>query len=123
MRSRQRRGVRARDWNPIQLRRNHIDHHTHRDPLQNTPSAVAVLTANVRWLAGYRHPRHLLPDVAERLRRIFAGPLPLMVGAEEAGDPIAVLPVLFHLLWRQELVADLSRPLHQAVTVSPGAVD
>jgi hypothetical protein len=82
-----------------------------------------VLTANVRWLAGYRHPRHLLPEVAERLRRIFADPLPLMVGAEEAGDPIAVLPVLFHLLWRQELAADLSRALHHAVTVSPGAVE
>ncbi|MFI6730787.1 hypothetical protein [Streptomyces atratus] len=31
-----------------------------------------------------------------------------MEGAEEAGDPIAVLPVLFHLMWRQELLCDLS---------------
>ena len=36
-----------------------------------------------------------------------------MAGAEAAGDPIAVLPVLFHLLWRHELAADLSLPLHQ----------
>jgi hypothetical protein len=35
----------------------------------------------------------------------------LMAGAESVGDPIAVLPVLFHLLWVQELRADLSLPL------------
>jgi hypothetical protein len=38
----------------------------------------------------------------------FAAPAPLVDGAEAAGDPIAVLPVLYHLLWRQELAADLS---------------
>jgi hypothetical protein len=31
-----------------------------------------------------------------------------MAGAEEVGDRLAVLPVLFHLMWRQELVADLN---------------
>ena len=31
----------------------------------------------------------------------------LLAGAAEADDPLAVLPVLFHLLWRQELTADL----------------
>ena len=51
-----------------------------------------VMTANIRWLAGYRHPRHLLAETADRLRRIFNGPVPLMDGAEEAGDPIAALP-------------------------------
>jgi hypothetical protein len=35
-----------------------------------------------------------------------------MAGTEAAGDPIAVLPVLFHLLWRYELTADLSRQSH-----------
>ena len=30
-----------------------------------------ILTANLRWLAGYRHPRHGLPDVGEVLRRVF----------------------------------------------------
>jgi hypothetical protein len=45
-----------------------------------------------------------------------------MAGAEEAGDPIAVLPVLFHLLWRHELTADLSVPLHQATVVAAGQV-
>ena len=34
-----------------------------------------------------------------------------MAGAESVGDSIAVLPVLFHLLWVQDLRADLSVPL------------
>jgi hypothetical protein len=37
-----------------------------------------------------------------------AAGLPLTEGAEEAGDPIATLPPLFHLMWRRELLADLS---------------
>ena len=45
-----------------------------------------------------------------------------MAGAEAAGDPIAVLPVLFHLLWRHELAADLSVPLYPGTLVSPGMV-
>jgi len=36
--------------------------------------------------------------VAAALRAAFAEPAPLMAGAEAAGDPIAVLPVLFHLM-------------------------
>lgn len=49
---------------------------------------------------------------------VFAESAPLLVGAEAVGDPIAVLPVLFHLLWRQDLVADLSIPLHPSMTVT-----
>lgn len=78
-----------------------------------------IVTANVRWLAAYRHPRHLLPEVAAALRDAFRSLRGLMAGAEAVGDPIAVLPVLFHLLWRQELVVDLSVPLHEAAVVSP----
>jgi hypothetical protein len=78
-----------------------------------------ITTANLRWLAGYRHPRHDLPGLAAALRVAFCGPAPLLAGAEVVGDPIAVLPVLFHLLWRHDLVADLwcrcthARPLPQ----------
>jgi hypothetical protein len=32
------------------------------------------------------------------------------------GDPIAVLPVLFHLLWRRELDVDLEAGLLSAAT-------
>ncbi|HEX2402805.1 MAG TPA: TnsA-like heteromeric transposase endonuclease subunit, partial [Mycobacterium sp.] len=74
-------------------------------------SPVPVVVGNVRWLSGYRHPRHDLPDVAAALQAAFAAPTGLMAGAESVGDPIAVLPVLFHLLWCHRLHADLSVPL------------
>lgn len=82
----------------------------------------ASLLANVRWLAGYRHPRHHLPDVADALRAAFAASSGLLDGAEQVGDPIAVLPVLFHLLWRRDLHANLNRPLHPDAKITTGAV-
>ena len=81
-------------------------------------AADRTLVRNVRWLSGYRHPRHHQDRVAAGLREAFAGPVPLLDGAREVGHPIAVLPTLFHLLWGQELVVDLSAPLHQGVMVS-----
>ena len=80
-----------------------------------------VATANLRWLAGYRHPRYDVPAVAAVLRAAFTAPVSLIDGAEAAGDPIAVLPVLYHLLWRQDLVADLSVPLHPATVIALAA--
>ncbi len=79
-----------------------------------------VLTANVRWLAGYRHLRHAVGEVAVALREVFAEAAPLVDGASMAGDPIAVLPTLFHLLWCGELVCDLSVPLHAGTVVRAG---
>jgi hypothetical protein len=40
-----------------------------------------------------------------------------MAGASEAGDPLGVLPVLYHLLWRQVLAADVTTCL-----LGPGSV-
>lgn len=70
-----------------------------------------VRAGNLRWLSGYRHSRFADPVVAQRLVAMFAVPRTLTHGAELAGPPTAVLPVLFHLLWRQELRADLTAPL------------
>lgn len=81
----------------------------------------AIETANVRWLSGYRHPRHDRPALAAVFRELFAAPAPLLAAAEAAGDPIAVLPVLFHLLWRGELAVDLTVPLHPSALVGLGA--
>jgi hypothetical protein len=75
---------------------------------RRTGGPAAVLAANVRWLAGYRHPRCWNPQIAEVLSEVFARPAPLAAGAAAAGDPIAVLPVLYHLLWCQLLAADLA---------------
>jgi hypothetical protein len=71
----------------------------------------AVHAANLRWLAGYRHPRFAHPELAARLGEVFADEAPLLGGAAAAGDPVAVLPVLFGMLWRGELAADLERGL------------
>jgi hypothetical protein len=71
----------------------------------------AVLMANVRWLAGYRHPRVHRAGVAADLVQVFAAGGGLLDGAREVGDQIAVLPVLFHLLWRRVLAVDLESGL------------
>lgn len=65
----------------------------------------SVFTANLHWLAGYKWPRCFRLEVAERLIEVFSEPSPLMAGACRVGDRIAVLPVLYHLLWRHVLVA------------------
>ncbi|VAZ69578.1 hypothetical protein LAUMK40_05741 [Mycobacterium kansasii] len=78
-----------------------------------------ILAGNVRWLSGYRHPRHHYAQAAQLLLEVFATPTPLEVGAQAVGDPIAVLPVLFHLLWRHELTTTLSVPLHPQTLVQP----
>lgn len=62
-----------------------------------------VLLANVKWLAGYRHPRYRQPLVAQALLEAFAEPVELFTGAGRVGDRLTVLPVLYHLLWRQDL--------------------
>jgi hypothetical protein len=67
-----------------------------------------VLLANVKWLAGYRHPRFHQREVAADLVAVFAEPSGLFEGAERVGDRIAVLPVLYHLLWRRLLRAELA---------------
>jgi hypothetical protein len=71
-----------------------------------------IRLANLRWLAGYRHPRYRLDGPADGLADVFRVSTPLMAGAEIVGDPVAVLPVLFHLLWCQDLSVELSVPLH-----------
>ncbi len=76
-----------------------------------------VAAANQRWLAGYRHPRCGHPATEARLLEVFGPGMALMEGAEAAGDPIATLPVLFHLLWRRELLADLSLVLSHRTVV------
>jgi hypothetical protein len=67
-----------------------------------------VLRANVRWLSRYRHQRCRREPVATALLEAFTRRRPLLAGAAQVGDPVAVLPVAYHLLWRRELGCDLS---------------
>ncbi|WP_331719944.1 hypothetical protein [Streptomyces sp. NBC_00147] len=45
---------------------------------------------------------------------VFADGTGLLAGAREAGDQIAVLPVLYHLLWHGILATDLQAGLLSA---------
>ncbi len=76
-----------------------------------------VRAANLRWLSGYRHPRFAQPGLAARLGEVFTEPGPLVGGVSAVGDPVAVLPVLFGMLWRGELAADLEGGLLGAATL------
>jgi hypothetical protein len=77
-----------------------------------------VWSANLRWLAGYRHPRFGDEQLEAVLLELFADARPLAEAAAKAGDPIRVRPVLFHLLWRGRLAGDLSRPLGETTILA-----
>jgi hypothetical protein len=80
-----------------------------------------VLAANMRWLAGYRHPRCVREQYRTRLLEVFTEPTPVLAGVAAVGDRIAVLPMLFHLLWAGILVTDLtSAPLSGASLIAVG---
>jgi len=80
-----------------------------------------VWASNLRWLAGYRHPRFADAGIEELLIAALAQPGPLADAAGRAGDPIRVMPVVFHLLWLGRLTADLSRPLGNSTIVAVSA--
>jgi len=65
----------------------------------------AMLLANLRWLAGYRHPRHAHPVDRHEAREVFGPGLPLIEGARRLGDPVRVLPGVYHWLWSGDLLA------------------
>ncbi|MEU9800415.1 TnsA-like heteromeric transposase endonuclease subunit [Streptomyces sp. NPDC051000] len=81
-----------------------------------------VEMANVRWLSEYRHPRNRVGDVAKRLMDTFDDPRLLMDGVEAVGDPLSVLPTLYHLLWCGDLRLDLSVPLGDGAVIGHAAV-
>ncbi|WP_385617670.1 TnsA-like heteromeric transposase endonuclease subunit [Streptomyces sp. P8-A8] len=79
----------------------------------------AVMAANLRWLAGYRHPRYAgPPGVQAAISAAFAVPRPLAAGAASAGDPLQVLSAVYHALWAGQLVARLGEPLGEHTMVS-----
>ncbi|WP_346346844.1 TnsA-like heteromeric transposase endonuclease subunit [Streptomyces sp. SID161] len=84
------------------------------------PPLDDVVATNLKWLAGYRHPRNAgrlgpMTAVVEAFRR----PRPLIEGTEAVGDPIEVLPCVFHAQWHDPLTACLDTPLHARVLVGP----
>ncbi|CAM4366847.1 TnsA-like heteromeric transposase endonuclease subunit [Nocardia ninae] len=79
-----------------------------------------VRAANLRWLSGYRHPRCRRPGVVAEFAEVFATARSLADGVGEVGDPIVVLPTLFHLLWCQELAVDMETMLLGPDTIIGG---
>jgi hypothetical protein len=74
--------------------------------------SAPVFAANVRWLSRYRHRRcGRREDLTARLLELLAVPTPLLDAASRAGDRLATLPVLYHLMWRQVVAADLTGSL------------
>ncbi|HXT44553.1 MAG TPA: TnsA-like heteromeric transposase endonuclease subunit [Pseudonocardiaceae bacterium] len=77
-----------------------------------------VRLENVRWLSRYRRSRcGARTDIASRLLEVFEQPRALFDGAGQVGDRLVVLPVLYHLMWRQRLVTDLGLESLHANTV------
>lgn len=76
-----------------------------------------VVVANVRWLAGYRHPRYAAGVRTPALLEAFASPRPAVEAVPGLGDPIAVWPAVFHSLWSGVLWVRLDEPLHERAVV------
>jgi hypothetical protein len=70
-----------------------------------------VLAANLRWLAGYRHPRCGAGADARLVCAAFTHQRPLAEGLADIGDPLSARPVVFHLLWTGLLSTDLAGAL------------
>jgi hypothetical protein len=87
--------------------------------------APSVLSANLRWRAGYRHKRVKDSTIAERTRHVVehSAGISLTELVDEVGQPILVLPTIFHLLWNHELVTELSQHMLALTTpiYPPGA--
>lgn len=67
-----------------------------------------VFAANLRWISRYRHPRNAgTEEIKVGLLEVFAEPTGLFEGAQQVGDRLESLPVLYHLLWRGLLRVNL----------------
>jgi len=88
--------------------------------LAGEPSATRA--ANLRWLAGYRRPSGYDEQTTRRMIELATHPVPLREVATAIGDPIAMLPCVFQLLWTGALSCDLEQPLtdHSSVWADRG---
>ncbi|BBY97453.1 hypothetical protein MFAL_09200 [Mycolicibacterium fallax] len=78
-----------------------------------------IRAANLRWLAGYRNPRNRRQDTAADLISLLtSNPMTISEAAAAVGEPILVLPTLYHLLWTHELDIDVdSAPIGERTMI------
>lgn len=91
---------------------------------QRLGELAPVLSANLRWLAGYRHERVTNGSIARRAREAVEHCPGVSLGdlANDVGEPLLVLPTIFHMLWSHHLAADLlERPFSLTSRVYPGS--
>lgn len=62
-------------------------------------------------------PQRGRPGLTASVLEAFARARPLLEGVEAVGDPIEVLPCVFHALWHSRLSVSLDEPLHERVLV------
>lgn len=85
--------------------------------------ADPVLLENVRFLAGYRRPALITQEFQPLVLKAAASPCTvadLERGLADRARRIVVRPVVLHLLWRSQLIADLTRPLGGDTIVRTG---
>lgn len=76
--------------------------------------------ANVRFLAGYRRRSVIDGSLIPAVREAAGEPTAIAdLERSVAADRVVVRPVILHLLWAGELVADLERPLDGLTVVAP----
>jgi hypothetical protein len=78
-----------------------------------------VVLENVRFLAGYRRPWLFDPDVLDRARSAMreGGSLGEAIRAVDDVPAEIAKPAVLYLLWRQEFVIEMRRPLSSACVV------
>src|SRR5438876_480966 len=78
------------------------------------------LLVNARWLTGFRErPRDPDGERARMLSRLAAGGCAIGELLAGACEPMLARPVLMHMLWAGESLADLSGPITEDTMVWP----
>jgi hypothetical protein len=78
------------------------------DEAREAFESTIALCGRTGWLAGYRNPRNRRQDLVTNLTSLLAhNPKTIGAAALAAGEPILVLPTLYHLLWTHEIDVDV----------------
>ncbi|MEU9808572.1 TnsA-like heteromeric transposase endonuclease subunit [Mycobacterium sp. NPDC050853] len=85
--------------------------------------ADPVHLANVRFLAGYRHPQHVNTQIVDALLDAELAGMTIGGAIDSAGQwPSAMVrAALMHMLWCQRFTVDLMRPLSRSHVLAAAA--